>query len=161
MTVLSEDIILKQLMWLKKTLGSTCVYYTFFITALYLLGVYVSSSWVPTLHMVFALLLFSFVLSAGNSFLFSDKLIFSLRLLIHYVTTTIIFYVIFVLWGGFQANGGSVLTALLAYSFVYLICTLIVFIYRYITAEKRTEKTEYMGVFEKQESYKPQFGNKK
>lgn len=156
-----EDIILKQLMWLKKTIGSACVYYTFFITALYLLGVYVSSSWVPTLHMVFSLLLFSFVLAAANSFLFSDKFVFSLRLLIHYVTTTFVFYIIFVLWGGFQANGGSVLTALLVYTFVYLLCALIVFVYRYITAEVRSDKAEYKGVFEKTESYKPQFGNKK
>ena len=152
---------MKQLMWFKKTIGSACVYYTFFITALYLLGVYVSSSWVPTLHMVFSLLLFSFVLAAANSFLFSDKLVFSLRLLIHYVTTTSVFYIIFVLWGGFQANGGSVLTALLVYSFVYLICALAVFVYRYITAEIRSDKVEYKGVFEKAESYKPQFGNKK
>jgi len=139
---------LKQLTWLKKTAVNACVYYTFFITALYLLGVYVTSSWVPTLHMVFALLLFSFVLSAANSFLFSDRLVFPLRLLIHYVVTTIVFYLVFVLWGGFQANGGSVLTALLVYSFAYLICTLLVLMYRYITAETRTSEKTYKSMFD-------------
>jgi len=152
---------LKQLMWLKKTLGSACVFYTFFITALYLLGVYVAPNWVPTLHMVFSLLLFSFVLAAANSFLFSDRLVFSLRLLIHYVTTTVVFYIVFVLWGGFQANGGSVLAALLVYSFVYLICALLLFMYRYVTAESRTAKQEYKQAFDGQESYRPQFDNKK
>lgn len=148
-------------MWLRKTIGNACVFYTFFITALYLLGVYVDSNWVPTLHMVFSLLLFSFVLAAANSFLFSDKFVFSLRLLIHYVTTTFVFYIIFVLWGGFQANGGSVLTALLVYSFAYLICALLVFMYRYVTAETRTADKEYKSVFEGQDIYKSQFDKKK
>ena len=152
---------LKQLIWLKKTIGSACIFYTFFITAFYLLGVYVDSNWVPTLHMVISLLLFSFVLAAANSFLFSNKLVFPLRLLIHYVTTTAVFYIVFVLWGGFQANGGSVLTALLVYSFVYLICALAVFMYRYITAESRVKNTEYKSVFEEQDNYKVQFDKKK
>ncbi len=152
---------LKQLMWLKKTIGSACIFYTFFITSLYLLGVYVDSNWVPTLHMVISLLLFSFVLAAANSFLYSNKLIFSLRLLIHYAATTTVFYIIFVLWGGFQANGGSVLTALLVYSFAYLICALVVFMYRYITAESRAKNTEYKSVFKEQENYKAQFDKKK
>lgn len=159
--ICSEDKILKQLMWLKKTAGHACVFYTFFITALYLLGVYVDGNWVPTLHMVFSLLLFSFVLAAANSFLFSDMLIFPLRLLIHYVTTTAVFYIVFVLWGGFQSNGGSVLTALLVYSFAYLICALLVFMYRYVTAESRTAKQDYKNAFDGQDSYKTQFGTKK
>lgn len=152
---------MKQLMWLKKTLCHSCVFYTFFITALYLLGVYVDSHWVPTLHMIFSLLLFSFVLAAANSFLFSNKLVFSLRLLIHYITTTLVFYIVFVLWGGFQANGGSVLSALLVYTFVYLICAVLVFMYRYITAEIQTSGKEYKSVFDGKETYKSQFDTKK
>ncbi len=148
-------------MWLKKTLCHSCVFYTFFITALYLLGVYVDSHWVPTLHMIFSLLLFSFVLAAANSFLFSNKLVFSLRLLIHYITTTLVFYIVFVLWGGFQANGGSVLSALLVYTFVYLICAVLVFMYRYITAEIQTSGKEYKSVFDGKETYKSQFDTKK
>ncbi len=152
---------MKKLQWLKKMVCHACVFYTFFITALYLLGVYVDSNWVPTLHMVFALLLFSFVLAAANSFMFSDKLIFALRLLIHYILTTIVFYIIFILWGGFQANGGSVLTALLVYSFAYLICALIIFMYRYITAEIRTSNQKYKNAFEEKNEYKSQFSTKK
>ncbi len=139
---------MKQLMWFKKTLGNACVFYTFFITALYLLGVYVDSHWVPTLHMVLSLLVFSVVLAAANSFLFSNKFVFALRLLIHYIVTTAVFYIAFILWGGFQANGGSVLTALLVYSFAYVICSIIVFMYRYITAGNRVKETEYRSMFD-------------
>ena len=156
-----EDKLLKQLLQLKKIAGSACVFYSFFITALYLLGAYVDSNWIPTLHMVFSLLLFSFVLAAANAFLFSDRLVFSLRLLIHYGITTFVFYIVFVLWGGFQANGGSVLTALLLYTFVYLIGALFIFMYRYITAENRTAKKEYKASFDGQDSYRPQFDKKK
>ncbi len=144
-------------MWLKKTVTSACVFYTFFITALYLLGVYVDSHWVPTLHMVFSLLLFSLILSAANTFLFSDRLVFSLRLLIHFAVTTFVFYIIFVAWGGFQANGGSVLTALLVYTFLYLICALVVFMYRYLTAELRTSAKSYKNAFDGKETYQAQF----
>lgn len=152
---------MKQLMWLKKTVANACVFYTFFITALYLLGVYVDAHWVPTLHMVFSLLLFSLVLSATNTFLFSNRLVFALRLLIHFAITTFVFYIVFVVWGGFQANGGSVLTALLVYTFAYLICALVVFIYRYVTAELRTSAKSYKNVFDGKETYQAQFTSNK
>lgn len=148
-------------MWLKKTVSNACVFYTVFITAVYLLGVYVDSNWIPTLHIVFSLLLFSFVISVANSFLFSNKLVFSLRLLIHYLITTIVFYIVFVLWGGFQSNGGSVLTAILVYSFAYLICAVFVFMYRYITAETRNAGKKYDKIFDEKEAYVSQFGKKK
>ncbi len=152
---------MKRSLWLKKTVTGACVFFTFFVTALYLLGVYVDSNWVPTLNMIFSLLLFSFLLSAANSFLFSDKLVFSLRMLIHYVITTVVFYIIFVLWGGFQSNGGSVLTAILVYSFAYLICAIFVFMYRYVTADLRRSNEGYSNVFEEKNSYTPQFDKKK
>lgn len=152
---------MKQLMWLKKNVSNACIFYTFLITSVYLLGVYVNSDWVPTLHIVFSLLIFSFILSVANSFLFSNKLVFSLRLLLHYLITTFVFYIVFVLWGGFQSNGGSVLTAVLVYSFAYIICALFVFMYRYITAETRVAKKEYDNVFESKDTYTAQFGKKK
>ncbi len=152
---------MKQWLWLKKTISSACVFYTFFITALYLLGVYVDAHWVPTLQMVLSLLMFSFILSAANTFLFSDKLIFSLRFLIHFVITTTVFYMVFVLWGGFQANGGSVLAALFVYLFVYLLAALLVFLYRYLTAELRTSAKKYENAFDGKDSYQSQFSNKK
>jgi len=157
----AEDISLKQWIWLKKTISSTCMFYTFFVTALYLLGVYVDSHWVPTLQMILSLLLFSFVLSAANTFLFSDRLIFSLRFLIHFVITTAVFYTVFVLWGGFQANGGSVLAALFVYLFVYLLAALLVFMYRYLTSELRISEKKYEKAFDGKESYQSQFSNKK
>ena len=156
--------LLQRLSSIKKVLCGTCVLYTFFITALYILGYYIDKSYVPTLRMAMSLLLFSAVLSALNSFLFSDRLVFALRLLIHYVSTTIVFYIVFILWGGFQKSGGSVLTALLLYTFVYAICALIILMFRYLTAESRNSSKKYENKFDGRKSkadqneYRNQFG---
>lgn len=152
---------MKTLLWLKKALTQACVFYTFLITAVYLLGAFVDSTWLPKPSMVGALLVFSLVLSVGNSFLFSDKLIFPLRLLLHYIMTTIVFYIVFVLWGGYRDNGGSVLTVLLVYTFAYGLCAVIVAVYRYLTAEFRADKSEYKTLFDGNESYNSLFGRDK
>ena len=138
---------MKTLLWCKKTLTQACVIYTFLVTAVYLLGNAVDSHMVPTLTMVLSLLAFSFALSCANSFLFSDLLLFPLRLLFHYLATAFVFYITFVVWGGYRSNGGSVLMILLIYTFAYAICAVIVSVYRWLTAESRISKTEYSDLF--------------
>lgn len=150
---------LKQWLWLKKTLTQACVFYSVLFTAVYLLGVFVDSHWVPTLHMVLALLAFSVILAAANSFLFSDRLVFSLRLLIHFAVTAVLFYIVFVLWGGYQANGGSVLTVLLIYTFAYVLCAVIICVTRWLTAELRRSEAEYRNKFDGKDSYSTLFGS--
>ena len=146
---IQENKDLKTLLWCKKILTQACVIYTFFVTAVYLLGNAVDSHMIPTLSMVLALLVFSVALSAANAFLFSDKLIFALRLIIHYTVTTVVFYVAFAVWGGYKDNGGSVLSIILIYTFAYVICAIIVGVYRWLTAEFRTAHTEYNSIFNK------------
>jgi len=138
---------LKTLLWCKKTLTQACVIYTFLVTSVYLLGSAVDSHMVPTLTMVLSLLAFSVALSCANSFLFSDMFLFPVRLLIHYLATAVVFYISFVIWGGYRDNGGSVLMILLFYTFAYALCAVIVSVYRWLTAEYRTSKTEYSSIF--------------
>ena len=98
--------------------------------------------------MVYSCLGFSLVLSALNLFLFSDKLVFALRLLIHFIASTFIFYMLFIVWGGYKSNGGSVLTALLVFVFAYVLCGAIVGIYRYLTVDNDGAKgEEYKSIF--------------
>jgi hypothetical protein len=52
-----------------------------------------------------------------------------------------------VVWGGYKANGGSVLSILLIYTFAYAICAVIIAVYRWLTAEYRTGHTEYNSMF--------------
>ena len=138
---------MKTLLWCKKTLTQACVIYTFLITSVYLLGSAVDSHMVPTLSMVLALLVFSAALAAANSFLFSEVLLFPIRLLFHYLATAFVFYIAFVVWGGYKDNGGSVLTILLIYTFAYAICAVIVAVYRWLTAESRAAHTDYSSLF--------------
>lgn len=134
----------------KKTLTNACVIYTVILTAIYTLGAFVNSSWVPTVQMVYSCLGFSIILSVLNIFLFSDKLVLALRLLIHFVSSSVIFYLLFIVWGGYKSNGGSVLTAFLVYCFAYVLCGAIVGCYRYLKAdngEKNTGDAEYSSIF--------------
>ena len=100
------------------------------------------------LPILYSCLGFSLVLSALNLFLFSDKLVFALRLLIHFIASTFIFYMLFIVWGGYKSNGGSVLTALLVFVFAYVLCGAIVGIYRYLTVDNDGAKgEEYKSIF--------------
>ncbi len=151
----------KNLSIIKKILLSACVIYSFLITAVFLLGVYINSAWLPTVNMVFSLILFSLVMSCANVFLFSDRLVFPLRLLIHYAVTSVCFYIVFVFWGGYKANGGSLLTVFLVYTFAYVIFSVIIGCFRYLTADLRASSQKYTKQFEKTEEYTSQFTDKK
>ena len=140
---------------IKKIVSQTCVIYTVILTSIYTLGAFVNSSWIPTVHMVYSCLAFSLVLAALNMFLFSDKLVMPLRLLIHFAASSLIFYLMFIVWGGYQSNGGSVITAMLVYIFAYALCAAIVAVYRYLTSETANSKKDYKSKFDK--TYTPQF----
>ncbi|MDD6983589.1 MAG: hypothetical protein PUJ47_00085, partial [Clostridia bacterium] len=75
---------------------------------------------------------------------------FALRLLIHFIASTFIFYMLFIVWGGYKSNGGSVLTALLVFIFAYVLFGATVGIYRYLTVDKDnavTKGEEYKSIF--------------
>ncbi len=137
---------------LKKAVLQACVIYTILLTAVYTLGAFVNSSWVPTVQMVYSCLGLSLAVALLNLFLFSDKLVPSLRLFIHFVSVGVIFYLMFVVWGGYKANGGSTLIAMLIYLFVYIICAAIVGVYNYLTSDdSKSDSTdgEYKSMFNK------------
>lgn len=135
---------------IKKVILNACVIYTIMLTAVYTLGAFVNSSWIPTVRMVYSCLAFSIILSALNSFLFSDMLVFALRLLIHFISSSVIFYVLYIVWGGYKSNGGSTLTALLVFVFVYVLCAAIVGIFKYLFPDKKSNDkqiNEYKPIF--------------
>ncbi len=137
---------------LKKAVLQACVIYTILLTAVYTLGAFVNSSWVPTVQMVYSCLGLSLAVALLNMFLFSDRLVFALRLLIHFVSIGVIFYLMFVVWGGYKSNGGSTLTAMLVYLFVYIICAAIVGAYKYLTSGDDKAKSAdggYKSIFDK------------
>ena len=143
---------LKSLKLLKTAFTEACVFYSVAVTAVYLLGYSVNSVWVPTLPMVMGLLLFSLLLGLTDRFLFSDLLVFPLRLILHYVGTAVGFWLLFGVMGGYEGSG---LTVWLIYTFAYALILTIVMVYRWLTADLRNQKQEYSKKFD--DDYKPTF----
>ncbi len=137
---------------LSKIIAHGCVYYTVTSLLLYVGGLLFSTierEWIPTLDMLLLLLLFTVSFSAANQMVLHAKLPMGVKLLIHYVATLLIFYVVFILWGGFSKNGSSVLVLLLAFTLVYGIGTLIFTIVRHIRAGTANRNKEYDAQFKK------------
>lgn len=155
---------MKSLHLLKRILSQGCVYFTFSFIGLYLLGLTVDEGWIPTIRMTLCLLLFCLILAAANRFLFSTLFVFPLRLLIHFVTTALLFTVVFVFWGSAGGSGGMALTMMLLYTFSYIIVAALTAAYRYIVGERKRSQKPYSDVLggdrDKTDST-TQFGEKK
>lgn len=145
---------MNKLKLLKNAFTEGCIFYTIGITSVYLLGYSVDSAWVPTLAMVLGLFAFSFLLGLADRFLFSDLLVFPLRLLLHYAGTCFGFWLLFGVLGGYE---GSSLTVWLVYTFAYALIMTIVMAARWLTADLRNQKKDYTSKFEN-DDYKPRFG---
>ena len=100
------------------------------------------------------LLLFSLLLGLADRFLFSDLLVFPLRLILHYVGTAVGFWLLFGVMGGYEGSG---LTVWLIYTFAYALIMTIVMVYRWLTADLRNQKQDYSKKFEN-DDYKSNFG---
>jgi len=154
---------LKILLLLKKITTRSCVLYTILITATYLLGVYISPAWIPTLKMVVSLLLFSIVLSVGSEYLSSNHLIYPLRLCLHFIVTAVLFFMIFVSWTGLSKNGGTVTAIMVMFLLGYIVITAISLLIKYLKEENKKSKKSYGTLFDKNKNtqYNSQFTNKK
>lgn len=153
-------------MSIKKILINGCVFYTITITAFYTFGLLAENStqWIPTLRIAYSLLAFSMCFSAVNEVVGALRLGFVPRMGIHFAVNAVLFYLIFVLGGGFHTNGGSTLAAMLCYVFVYAIGAVIAAVLRYLFADtvKAADKAkgrakeiqepeEYKSLFQKKD----------
>lgn len=136
---------------LKKILSDGCIFYTVITLVLYTGGMLFSTverEWIPTLGMMFTVLLFSVLFSAANYVVIHTKLTAVLKLLLHFAVTTVIFYVLFILWGGFAARGSAVLVILLTYTLVYAIAALVFFAVRRVRASVKNTDAKYENLFQ-------------
>ena len=133
-----------------KILSRACIFFTVAILLLYTVGTLISDiehKWIPSLKTVYIVFVFSVLFSCANQLLFQAKIPSVLRLLIHYGITTLIFYILFVVWGGYDAKASSVLVILLAYTFLYAICALVFGIIRYVSGASKRDRAEYAQQF--------------
>lgn len=143
-------------MFFKKILTNTCIFYTLLITAIYTFGLLADTSghWIPTVRIAYSLLGFSLGFAALNEVTKKLKFGFVPKYFLHLAVSALLYYLIFVLGGGFHKNGGSTLAAMLVFAFVYAIGTVIVLVLRWLfgTKEKGSKKAnggEFKSIFDK------------
>ena len=100
----------------------------------------IEREWIPTLKMMCILFVFSLLFSAVNEIVRSTNLAGVLKILLHYAATTLIFYVVFILWGGYNASASSVMVILMAYTLIYIAASLLIYFFRYIFSLKKSKR---------------------
>lgn len=138
--------------FLSKIITQGCVYYTAASLLLYVGGLLFSTierEWIPTLDMLLLLLLFTVSVSAANQLVLHSKLPMAVKLLLHYAVTLTVFYIVFILWGGFSDSGSAVLVLLLAFTLVYGIGALVFGIVCHVRAGSENRRNEYTEKFKK------------
>ncbi len=141
---------MKVLPIIKRILTHACVYFTAASLMLYTGGMIASGierQWIPTLSMMYAVFAFSVLFSLVNQIVWNTRLAGVLKVLIHYAATTAIFYVMFILWGGYTASPSSVLVILMAYTMIYAAASLFIFLLRYIFSSKKNNTAAYSSQF--------------
>jgi len=141
---------LKELPVIKRILSHACVYFTVGSLGLYTLGMLFSGierEWIPTLKMMYMVLVFSVLFASVNEIVRHPTLPGVLKTLIHYAATTVIFAVVFIVWGGFSGTPSSVLVILLAYTLVYAIFALIFYLIHNVFAIRKSNSSAYTSLF--------------
>ena len=136
----------------RRILVRACVFYTVLITAAYFLGASVNAAWLPSAPTVVSLLIFSLWLGLSVEFLSSDLLTAPIRVVLHFLATFLLFYLTFLRLGGYLKNGGSLFTAAAVYVFVYVVCAVVVLLWRWLSAEADKKAKPYKSLYADRES---------
>lgn len=129
-----------------------CIYYTITSLLLYTGGLLFSTverEWIPTLDVLLLLLLFTVSFSAANHMVVHAKLSMAVKMLIHYAVTLLIFYTVFILWGGFSQRASATFVLLLAFTVIYGIGALIFCIVCHVRSAKKNSRSHYDDQFKK------------
>ena len=110
----------------------------------------IEREWIPTLKMMFMLLVFSLLFSAVNEITQNSQLAGVLKVLLHYAATTLIFFVVFILWGGYNSSAASVMVILMAYTLIYIAVSLVLYFSRYVRSLKKSNSSQYDSLFSAQ-----------
>ncbi len=125
---------------------SACVWYTALTLVLYVGGKLASGierEWILTLPMMFAVLAFSILFSAVNDIVLHTALHPAWKLLLHYAATAMIFYVLFIVWGGYAGNPSSVFMILLAFTVFYAIAASLYALVRHLLSLRKNSEQQY------------------
>lgn len=131
---------------------SGCVIFTFVVFAFYLLGNAISSAvQVLTLTNLFLLLLFSVWFAASNNLLKNKKLNTIIKIVFHFISTMVGFFVIFVYLPGNLDNKSRAFILTLVFAAAYIIVAALILIIKGALNKKRNDDKDYDSIYDKTE----------
>ena len=133
-----------------KILSRACIWFTVLTLALYTGGMIVSGierEYIPTLKMVWMVLVFGIVFETANQLVLKSKLAAPLKLVIHFAVTAIVFFIVFILWGGYTARPSSVLVILIVFTLLYAAGALIFWGIRSLIGSAYSRRKAYEDQF--------------
>lgn len=129
---------------------SACVIFTIIVFLFYIMGNAISSQiQVLTLTNLFLLLLFSVWFSFSNLLLKSKKMNIFLRLTLHFISTVIGFFVIFVYLPGNLENKSQAFILVLGFAIIYIVTATAILALKGIFNKKQNNEQEYESVYDK------------
>lgn len=135
---------------LGKILSRACVYYTAATLLFYTLGnigVEAGTQRFLSLKMMYLLFLFSVLFETVNHTVLHTRFPYAVKLLMHYGACTLIFSVVFIVWGGTTSTTGGVFVVLVAYTLIYAACAIVLAIIRHIRGTHKNIASPYESQF--------------
>lgn len=130
-------------------LKNTCVAFTITVLVLYSAGIAFSTGeqkWIPTFSMVWMVLVFSLMVNLAGLFLRIERLNLAVRVILHYITTAVVFYFVFLLWGGFGNAGNLIIGVMLIFTVIYAVTAAIIIAIKKPWRKKEQKATEYKSM---------------
>ena len=135
---------------LYETLKTSCFLFTLIVFAFYILGNAISNE-VQVLTLTNLALIFGFSIwfTLSNILLKSNKLNLFLRVSLHFLSTLLGFFVIFIYIPGNAQNGSRAFILTIAFAALYILVAVIALIINGIVRKNKNENKEYKSVYEK------------
>ena len=131
---------------------SACVIFTFVVFAFYIMGAIASNALqtltLPRMALVFV---FSFWFALCNLFLKFKTLNIVLRIAFHFVSSTVGFYVVFLLIPGYTKKQSGAFALTVVFVLVYVIAIAIYGITRSVLNKKKKQDEEYKSIYNKKQ----------
>ncbi len=124
--------------------------YTVLCTVFYIAGAafdYNTQQMVLSRKSGFLLLAFSFILASANNLFKSKNLHISLKIFLHYVITSLSFYVLFISVSGYDPGRSSTMILLLVYTVIYFSVCATVLIIRGHNKNKKIASSDYKSIY--------------
>lgn len=128
-----------------------CMIFTFVVFAFYILA-YSMTSVAQALNLtnLFLVFLFSIWFAFSNLFLGNKKINVILRTILHFLSTLLGFFVIFILLPGYlDTNKSGSFVLMIGFTAFYALITLAVAIIKNITNKKKNEQEDYESIYDK------------